>query len=777
MLSQCAVRRHVRQLQPGHDTVCTFADSLSQPAADLMLYRSSYVTDQVDAARAPINMVHDNIALKVSQGEAAVAEHEAKRRLLSVKKLSLVVDLDQTVIQATVDPTVGEWQKDPQNPNHDAVKDVRTFQLKDEGPGGNGAWYYIKFRPGLEQFLEDISKLYELHIYTMGTRAYAKHIAEIIDPTRKIFGNRILSRNENYSLFFKSLDRLFPVDTRMVVIIDDRADVWSWTENLIKVTPFDFFVGIGDINASFLPKRQEIPKALPKSDLTPDEQKALGGGEDKTPEPQSDGAEPDLTGIPTSEPLDETSANGISTLDKLVSIGGGSDSTLLQEQTNRQEETIAAQLTDRPLLQKQKALEAEESTAKAAASPNDNENIIPDSATPTESAKSRHHILRDDDRELHHLEKALRRLHTEFFETHTRHLASLQGGRLAQLRPGEKRKLPLNADSDLAVIPDIKVLLPQIKRKVLQDIVLVFSGVKPIQVDPLHFEQAILARQFGAQVEQRVNRRTTHVVAGNPRTAKAKEAFRRNIKVVKTRWLIDSITQWKKLDEAPYLMNYDGADPLVPKDDGNGILSDSEDPPSSLDTEGEDSTAGNDKKRPILSLDINDDEEFDLEGILPSPDFEDNSPVGGDEENWLEMSNELEDYLAEEDSNAENSEAESVASGTASVESNRSVRSIKSTRSNISLRGKKRSRPAPGDSESESESPGKKKRGTTLSQTVVIGEKETGLPTPDITGGEEPKDGLSAREEADEEGDGWSEFSDDLDAEMEKAEKEEQEQG
>ena len=40
----------------------------------------------------------------------------------------------------------------------------------------------------------------------------------------------------------KSLDRLFPTDQSMVVIIDDRADVWSgglqfWSPNLIKVVP------------------------------------------------------------------------------------------------------------------------------------------------------------------------------------------------------------------------------------------------------------------------------------------------------------------------------------------------------------------------------------------------------------------------------------------------------------------------------------------------------------------------------------------------------------
>lgn len=61
----------------------------------------------------------------------------------------------------------------------------------------------------------------------------------------------------------------------MVVIIDDRADVWEWSPNLIKVIPCevsltspgrykltfvkdDFFVGIGDINSAFLPKIEPL---------------------------------------------------------------------------------------------------------------------------------------------------------------------------------------------------------------------------------------------------------------------------------------------------------------------------------------------------------------------------------------------------------------------------------------------------------------------------------------------------------------------------------------
>jgi RNA polymerase II subunit A C-terminal domain phosphatase len=146
----------------------------------------NYLTTEKHADRATVNMSHGNTALKVSQREASRISEEAKRRLLQSRKLSLVVDLDQTIIHATVDPTVAEWQKDPSNPNYDAVKDVRAFQLIDDGPGGRGCWYYIKLRPGLEQFLEEISKKYELHIYTMGTRAYAQNIAKIVDPNQKI---------------------------------------------------------------------------------------------------------------------------------------------------------------------------------------------------------------------------------------------------------------------------------------------------------------------------------------------------------------------------------------------------------------------------------------------------------------------------------------------------------------------------------------------------------------------------------------------------------------
>jgi RNA polymerase II subunit A-like phosphatase len=35
----------------------------------------------------------------------------------------------------------------------------------------------------------------------------------------------------------KDLKRLFPTDQSMVVIIDDRSDIWSDVPNLVKVVP------------------------------------------------------------------------------------------------------------------------------------------------------------------------------------------------------------------------------------------------------------------------------------------------------------------------------------------------------------------------------------------------------------------------------------------------------------------------------------------------------------------------------------------------------------
>lgn len=132
----------------------------------------------------------------VSLEEAQRIERETAEHLVKSRKLSLIVDLDQTIVHATVDPTVGEWiaegeawetrqvkkaesaaakdksqdsdetvsdVDDEVNPNWEALKDVKKFRLgpealgqppsrfmkgktRDKATEQEGCMYYIKPR-------------------------------------------------------------------------------------------------------------------------------------------------------------------------------------------------------------------------------------------------------------------------------------------------------------------------------------------------------------------------------------------------------------------------------------------------------------------------------------------------------------------------------------------------------------------------------------------------------------------------------------------------------
>lgn len=415
----------------------------------------SWASASTDTERARINMIHDNTNLTVSEETASKAEVELQRRLLNDRKLSLVVDLDQTIIHACIDPTVGDWQRDPKSPNYEAVKDVKAFQLDDGAPRIlDQHWYYVKMRPGLRTFLEKVAQMYELHIYTMGTRPYALAIAKIIDPEKKLFGDRIISRDENGSVTQKRLERLFPVDTKMVVIIDDRADVWPYNRpNLIKVHPFDFFTGIGDINSSFLPKREELPK------VDEDDKKVVTTEVVDSPSTEvqkSAEAASASTEAPTTEAKPDTVEGRVSVLAGLALMGGGDDEAIRQEQAAEQERYLEKQLKDRPLLHMQEELEEKEKEEEQA-SPEKNGDT-------TEHPHHKHPLLNNDDDELKYLEEHLSRVHKAFYDEYTSSMVSAQGGRVAQLKPGHTKKIPIKAEAgDLQIVPDVGEVMPSLK--------------------------------------------------------------------------------------------------------------------------------------------------------------------------------------------------------------------------------------------------------------------------------------------------------------------------
>ena len=585
----------------------------------------NWAAETRDTARAPISMVHDQTNLLVSTNQAQRTEQELQRRLLRSRKLSLVVDLDQTIIQACIDPTVGEWQRDPTNPNHESVKNIKSFQL-DDGPSdlARHCSYYIKTRPGLDDFLRRISDMYELHVYTMGTRAYAQHVARVVDPDKKLFGNRVISRDENGNIFAKNLQRLFPVSTNMVVIIDDRSDVWPRNRpNLIKVSPYEFFKGIGDINSSFLPKRQDL----------------LTSG---TP----------TNGVSTAAPAakkEPVAKNGAAKPDTAADANGD-DPTLTKRQVEEQERAFEKQINDRPLQLLQEKLDREDEEAEKATVLSEDGSESRSSSPPPH----RHRALQDDDNELEFLEQHLTTLHKTYYDEYDSNRASHRSA----------------GNVDLSSVPDAGRILDELKSNVLKGFKIVLSGVLPRGVDIYRSEIGLQILNFGAGLGSTVGRDVTHLVVNTAQPGREKllAARRRpRVKIVGQEWLAACFSQWAAVDETPFLF----AGRLAEEGEaGNGPIASEEEEEGESDTENRapapngrarDLTvkviAPSGRMRALDSAADTTDDDFEP-GLLPDdlPDGQ-SSPIDGLKSfNWGSADEELAEFLASGSSDDEDDE-------------------------------------------------------------------------------------------------------------------------
>lgn len=680
----------------------------------------SWASESRDTDRAPINMTHDQTSLTVSEVQAQRAEQELQRRLLQQRKLSLVVDLDQTIIHACIEPTIGEWQRDPNNPNYEYVKEVKSFQLNDDGPRGlaSGCWYYIKLRPGLEEFLRKIADKYELHVYTMGTRAYALNIAKLVDPQQKLFGNRVISRDENGSMTAKSLQRLFPASTNMVVIIDDRADVWPRNRpNLIKVVPYDFFKGIGDINSSFLPKREDL----------------------LAPQPETPSPIPTKNGQPRSKEDTATTAENNSdkpnALEELVNMTGADDPVTTKRQIEQQARELEKQIKDRPLLHLQEQLDKEDEEAEKTTTPE----AVSGEESPSATHPQKHHLLQDDDRELHYLEQHLTALHEEYYREYDRAVAK-----------------------DPSAVPDVGRVLDSLKARVLRGTKLVLSGLVPIGMDVRKSELGIQVSNFGAELRDRVSRDITHLVVSSarPRTQKVRQAAKfPSIKIVNQEWLLDSLTQWRRMDEAPYLVDIHPADRARAQETGSAAAStettDAE-PVSDAD-ESEDGSATQTKtsrpNRPRLQLsdvtgqneDLDEEPDSedekghndeDEEDLLP-PEVEDGqmSPVDALKTfDWGEADAELDEFLASDTDDGDDDDGASTDRDTANGDGDAS-RKRKHDDDNDSAASERDSLEDGSNNLSKKQRLGRDKPGSSL-RAEYYADTGNSLPTPQITGDE-----------------------------------------
>lgn len=130
---------------------------------------------------------------------------------------ALVFDLDETLIHASSIRSKG---------HHFTIR-VHKRRM------------YVQMRPGLRQFLSQISKLYDIYFFTSSLKEYANPIIDQIapgtKPCRRLFRD---SCKNKCGYFVKDLAILRRPINQVILVDDMTGSALNQPRNLIKVNPY-----------------------------------------------------------------------------------------------------------------------------------------------------------------------------------------------------------------------------------------------------------------------------------------------------------------------------------------------------------------------------------------------------------------------------------------------------------------------------------------------------------------------------------------------------------
>ncbi|XP_052169718.1 uncharacterized protein LOC127786367 isoform X1 [Oryza glaberrima] len=163
------------------------------------------------------------------------------------KQITLVLDLDETLVHSTLDHC----------DNVDFTLQV-FFNMKNHT-------VYVRQRPHLKMFLEKVAQMFELVIFTASQRIYAEQLIDRLDPDGRLISHRIYRESCIFSegCYTKDLT-ILGVDLAKVVIVDNTPQVFqlqvdngipikSWFDDpsdqeLVELLPFlETLVGVEDV--------------------------------------------------------------------------------------------------------------------------------------------------------------------------------------------------------------------------------------------------------------------------------------------------------------------------------------------------------------------------------------------------------------------------------------------------------------------------------------------------------------------------------------------------
>ncbi|KAF6722196.1 RNA polymerase II subunit A C-terminal domain phosphatase [Oryzias melastigma] len=565
---------------------------------DLTQLQGTNGNQQTPISTATVSMVHSVPELMVSSEQAEQLGREDQQRLHRNRKLVLMVDLDQTLIHTT-----------EQHCQQMSNKGIFHFQL-----GRGEPMLHTRLRPHCKEFLEKTAKLYELHVFTFGSRLYAHTIAGFLDPEKKLFSHRILSRDECIDPFSKTgnLRYLFPCGDSMVCIIDDREDVWKFAPNLITVKKYVYFQGAGDINA---PPGSREALAARKGGLPcrPAENAEQSGAEEqnnglkkRAKEQKEDCASSQGAAVSERTPLTR-----IEEEDKVAHKGSEAEAGSMVEENEPQredgadmkdggrtvepqdapgcsnhldvsiysdtvsEKTKKTQSADKDLESSRESEEQEPSDGNPPTSRDMEKSsepsgvVLPDPELGNGCLERREPETESQNSEQSGvtmgelLDQSMEDEEEEADNDHDDHLIYLEEV-LERIHAEYYARYEAYLRKEAGQMPDIRKIVPELKSKTLEDATVVFSGLYPTNYPMDRTREYYHAKALGAKVSRNLvlnpqdPGRTTHLIAARAGTEKVRQAQGyKHLHVVNPDWLWSCLERWERVDEQLYPLKDD----------------------------------------------------------------------------------------------------------------------------------------------------------------------------------------------------------------------------
>ncbi|XP_068144100.1 CTD nuclear envelope phosphatase 1 [Drosophila tropicalis] len=176
---------------------------------------------------------------------------ETEQTLANISRKTLVLDLDETLIHSCYnDPDTNDSVGCSQVPDQAVPDFIITVDIEEI----SSITFQVYKRPHVDEFLDFVSKWYDLVIYTASLEEYASEVVDRLDAGRGILPRRFYRQHCRSSTTFLCKDlNLVNEDLCSTIIIDNSPNAYrDFPENAIPIKAFIYD-----------PNDKELVKLLP----------------------------------------------------------------------------------------------------------------------------------------------------------------------------------------------------------------------------------------------------------------------------------------------------------------------------------------------------------------------------------------------------------------------------------------------------------------------------------------------------------------------------------